>query len=53
MSQAVHVMKAMQGIGLSANNGAGTGIRIEFAKTRMGDNLQQKQEYRDGIGGRA
>ncbi|KAL7078607.1 hypothetical protein ACQ4LE_002310 [Meloidogyne hapla] len=49
VGQAVHVMHALQGFGLSANNGVGTGIRIEFAKTRMGDTFLSKQ---DGMGGR-
>jgi len=42
-------MHALQGFGLSANNGVGTGIRIEFAKTRMGDTFLSKH---DGMGGR-
>uniref|UniRef100_A0A915MI11 RRM domain-containing protein n=1 Tax=Meloidogyne javanica TaxID=6303 RepID=A0A915MI11_MELJA len=49
VGQAVHVMHALQGFGLSANNGVGTGIRIEFAKTRMGDTFLSKY---DGMGGR-
>nr|CAD2206915.1 unnamed protein product [Meloidogyne enterolobii] len=49
VGQAVHVMHALQGFGLSANNGVGTGIRIEFAKTRMGDTFLSKH---DGMGGR-
>jgi hypothetical protein len=57
VSQAIIAMQQFQGYMLTANNGAGTGIRIEFAKTRMGEtngvNFQHKQEFRDGIGGRA
>ena len=52
VGQAVHVMHALQGFGLSANNGVGTGIRIEFAKTRMGDTFLSKQDGMRGRGDR-
>lgn len=43
IGQAIHVMQALQGFGLSANNGVGTGIRIEFAKTRMGESSKEQK----------
>jgi hypothetical protein len=57
VNQAIQAMQQFQGYVLPTNNGAGTGIRIEFAKTRMGEtnggSFQHKQDYREGTGGKA
>lgn len=47
VGQAMAAMQAMQGYALNVNGGAGAGgggIRIEFAKTRMGKTGQQQQK---------
>lgn len=52
VAQAMAAMHAMQGYCLSANGGVATstgnnGIRIEFAKTRMGDTSSGQQQRGD------